>query len=89
MQDLYLCDMWLQQGDARCHTARLTMDLLRGEFDGHFISQSEPAIKNLSTIALQGLSLDDFDIKRNPLKINKTFKIRNMQILMYVGSKIL
>ena len=35
-------NMWFQQDGATCHTARLTMDLLRGEFGEHFISQSGP-----------------------------------------------
>ena len=34
--------MWFQQDGATCHTAHLTMDLLRGEFDEHFISRSGP-----------------------------------------------
>ena len=41
MQELDLRDMWCQQDDATCHTARVTMNLLRGEFDEHFISRSE------------------------------------------------
>jgi hypothetical protein len=32
MQELDLHDMWFQQDGATCHTARATMDLLRGEF---------------------------------------------------------
>ena len=42
MQELDFHDMWFQQDGARCHTARVTMDLLRGEFGEHFISRSEP-----------------------------------------------
>ncbi|CAD7013293.1 unnamed protein product [Ceratitis capitata] len=42
MQELYLQDTWFQQDGGTCHTARETMDLLRGEFDEHFISRSEP-----------------------------------------------
>ena len=42
MQELVLHDMWFQQGGATCHTARVTMDLLRGEFGEHFISRSGP-----------------------------------------------
>ena len=40
MQELDLHDMWFQQDGATCHTARLTIDLLRGEFGEHFISRS-------------------------------------------------
>ena len=42
VQHLDLHDMWLQQDGATCHTARVTMDLLRGEFAEHFISRSGP-----------------------------------------------
>ena len=42
MQELDLHDMWYQQDGATCHTARITMDLLRGEFGEHFISRSGP-----------------------------------------------
>ena len=42
MQELDLPDMWFQQDVATCHTARVTMDLLRGEFGEHFISCSGP-----------------------------------------------
>ena len=34
--------MWFQQDGATCHTALVTMDLLRGEFDEYFISPSGP-----------------------------------------------
>ena len=41
IQELDLHDMWrFQQDGAACHTARVTMDLLRGEFGEHFISRS-------------------------------------------------
>ena len=40
MQKLDLHDMWFQQDGARCHTARVIMELLRGEFGEHFISRS-------------------------------------------------
>ena len=43
MQELDLHDMWFQQDGATCHTARVTMNLLRGEFGEHFISHSGPA----------------------------------------------
>ena len=39
MQELDLHDMCFQQDGATCHTARITMDLLRGEFGEHFISE--------------------------------------------------
>ena len=42
MQELDLHDMWFQQNGATCHTALVTMDLLRGEFGEHFISSSRP-----------------------------------------------
>ena len=42
MQELDFRDMWFQQDGATCHTARVTMDLLRGEFVEHFISRSGP-----------------------------------------------
>ena len=42
MQEHDLHDMWFQQGSVTCLTARLTMDLLRGEFGEHFISRSGP-----------------------------------------------
>ncbi|XP_054744546.1 uncharacterized protein LOC129248965 [Anastrepha obliqua] len=42
MQELDLHDIWFQQDGATCHTARVTMDLLRGEFGEHFISRSGP-----------------------------------------------
>ena len=42
MQEPDLHDMWFQQDDATCHTVRVTMDLLRGEFGEHYISHSEP-----------------------------------------------
>ena len=34
--------MWFQHDDATCHTARVTMQLLRGEFGERFILRSEP-----------------------------------------------
>ena len=34
--------MWFQEDSATCHTARVTMDLLRGEFGEHFILRSGP-----------------------------------------------
>ena len=37
MQELDLHDMWLQQDAATCHTARVIMDLLTGEFGLHFM----------------------------------------------------
>ena len=37
VQELNLHNMRFQQEGATCHTARLTMDLLRGEFGEHFI----------------------------------------------------
>ena len=40
IQELDLHDIWLQQDGATCHTARVTMALLRGEFGEHFISRS-------------------------------------------------
>ena len=42
IQELVFHDIWFQQDGATCHTARLTMDLLRGEFGEHFISRSGP-----------------------------------------------
>ena len=42
MQELDLHDMWYQQDGATCHTARVTMDLLKGRFVEHLISRSEP-----------------------------------------------
>ena len=42
MQALDLHDMWFQQDSATCHIARVTMDLLIGEFCEHFISRSGP-----------------------------------------------
>ena len=32
--------MWFQQDNATCHTVRITMDLLGGQFGEHFISGS-------------------------------------------------
>ena len=40
MQELDLHEMWFQKDCVTCHTARITMDLLRGEFGEHFISRS-------------------------------------------------
>ena len=40
MQERDLHDMWCQQDVATFHTARVTMNLLRGEFGKHFISRS-------------------------------------------------
>ena len=34
--------MWFQQDGATCHTARATINLLRGKFGEHFISRSGP-----------------------------------------------
>ena len=42
MPELDLHGMWFQQDDATCHTAHVTMELLRGEFGADFISRSEP-----------------------------------------------
>ena len=42
MQELDLHDMWFEQDSATCHTARVTMGLLRGEFSEHLISRSGP-----------------------------------------------
>ncbi|CAD6992202.1 unnamed protein product [Ceratitis capitata] len=42
MQELDLHDTRFQQDGATCHTARVTIDLLRGEFGEHFISRSGP-----------------------------------------------
>ena len=41
-QEFDLHDMWFPQDGATCHTARATMDLLRGEFGDHLISRSGP-----------------------------------------------
>ena len=40
MQEFHLYDMWFPEDVATCHTARVTMDLWRGEFGEHFISRS-------------------------------------------------
>ena len=40
IQELDLYDIWFQQDGAICPTARVTTDLLRGEFGEHFISLS-------------------------------------------------
>ena len=40
MQELYLHDICFQQDSATCHTARVTKDLLRGEFTERFILRS-------------------------------------------------
>ena len=37
-----LHDIWFQQDDATCHTARETMDLLRSRFGEQFISRFGP-----------------------------------------------
>ena len=42
MQELDLHYMWFQQDGTTWHTARVTMDLLRGYFGEHFISRSGP-----------------------------------------------
>ena len=42
LQELELHGMWFQQDGATCHTARATIDLLKGEFDEHFISRTVP-----------------------------------------------
>ena len=42
MQELDLHNMWFQQDGATCHTARVTMDLLRVEFGEQFISRTKP-----------------------------------------------
>ena len=38
LQELDLHYMWCQQDSATCYTARVTMQLLRGEFGGHLWS---------------------------------------------------
>ena len=43
MQEPGLHDMWFQQNGATCHTARVTMDLLRCEFGEHLILPSGQA----------------------------------------------
>ena len=42
MHELDLHDLWFQPDGATCHTARVTIDLLRGEFGENFISRSAP-----------------------------------------------
>ena len=42
MRELDLHNIWFQQDGATCHTACVTMDLLRGEFGKHFISRAGP-----------------------------------------------
>ena len=42
MQQIDLHNMWFQQDSATWHTARVTMELLRGEFGEHFISRLRP-----------------------------------------------
>ena len=44
LKELHLHNMWFQQDGATCHTACVTMDLLRGEFGEHFISRSGPEL---------------------------------------------
>ena len=39
---LQALDMWFQQDGATCHTSRVTMHSLRGEFGEHIISRSGP-----------------------------------------------
>ena len=58
MQELDLHDMWFQQDGAICHTARVTMDLLRGEFGEHLISRSGPV--NWPPISYDLMPLDYF-----------------------------
>ena len=40
MQEFDLHDRWFEQDSATCHTARVTMNVLRGEYGEHFISRS-------------------------------------------------
>ena len=40
MQEVDYHDMWFQQNSAKCQTACITIDLLRGEFVEHFILRS-------------------------------------------------
>ena len=42
MQELDLHEMLFQEDGVTCHTARITMDLLTGEFGQHFISRLGP-----------------------------------------------
>ena len=42
LQVLYLHDMWFQQDGVACQTARVTVDLVRGEFGEHLILSSGP-----------------------------------------------
>ena len=35
-----LYDIWCQQDDGTCHTARVKLDLLRAQFGDHFISRA-------------------------------------------------
>ena len=42
IQELDLHDVWCQQNGATCHSARVTMELLRGELCEHYISCSGP-----------------------------------------------
>ena len=42
IEEYDLENMWFQQDDATCHTARITMDLLRGAFGEYFILPSRP-----------------------------------------------
>ena len=42
IQELDFYDMWFQKDAATCHTARVTMDLLRRQLGEHFISPSGP-----------------------------------------------
>ena len=42
MQELDLHDMWFQQDCATCHTGRVNMGLLIGDFGKHVISCSRP-----------------------------------------------
>ena len=44
MQELDWHDVWFQRDGATCHTARVTMGLMRGDFGEHFIPRSGPVI---------------------------------------------
>ena len=47
MQELDLHDMWFQQDGATGHIARVTMDLLRGEFGEHLFHVRDRSIGRL------------------------------------------
>ena len=69
MQEFDLHEMWFLQNAATCHTARVSMHLVRGEFSEHFIACSRPVNWQPKTWDLTTLDYLSMSIQTSQLQL--------------------